>query len=180
MRLKAAILRARLGATFALLLGLLAVAPPAHANKFLRRMLGFWATKAQSEQGKPPGPARTTNDRPLRADDVRLYRGTSSPGKPQVSHAMRDTPTEQVPSGETEFMSLREAREHAFHGRGYHPDGVSVTTDARTAAKFGTHTIEYRIPRTVFERLPAGDPAQAELVFKHSIPEKYVTGVQAH
>ena len=62
---------------------------------------------------------------------------------PQVSRSMRTKPMEEVRSGEQHFLSSTEAREHAFHGRGFHPDGVSVTTEAEAAALYGSHTVIY-------------------------------------
>jgi len=90
---------------------------------------------------------------------------------------MRNQSTEEVPSGEQHFLSPTEAREHAFHGRGFHPDGISVTTDPEVAMLYGSHTVIYDVPRWVFDRLPAGDPTLGERVFKFSLPEAYRIGV---
>ena len=83
----------------------------------------------------------------------------------------------EVLSGDHHFLSSIEAREHAFHGRGFHPDGVSVTTDPDVAALYGSYTVIYDVPRQVFDRLPGGDPTLGEYVFKYSIPEEYRAGV---
>ncbi len=83
---------------------------------------------------------------------------------------------EEIPSGEQHLLSSTEAREHAFHGRGFHPDGISVTTDPEVAALYGSYPIIYDIPHRVFSRLPIGDPTLGERVFKYSIPEAYRVG----
>lgn len=90
---------------------------------------------------------------------------------------MRKQPIEEIPSGDLDFLLPAEAREHAFHGRGFHPDGVSVTTDPEVAILYGSHTVIYDVPRWLFDRLPVGDPTLGERVFKHSIPEVYRVGV---
>ena len=90
---------------------------------------------------------------------------------------MRHQSIADVPSGAQHFLSPAEAREHAFHGRGFHPDGVSVTTNPAVARLYGSHTIIYDAPREVFDSLPVGDPTLGERVFKFSIPEVYRVGV---
>ena len=125
------------------------------------------------QQGDGPGRRRGG----VGDDRIRVYRGTSHPDVPQVSRSMRTKLMEEVLSGEQHFLSSTEAREHAFHGRGFHPDGVSVTAEAEVAALYGSHTVIYDIPRRVFDRLPVGDPTLGERVFKFSIPEAYRVGV---
>ncbi len=63
--------------------------------------------------------------------------------------------------------------------RSYHPDGVSVTTDPRIAEMYGSHTIIYEIPNSVYNHLPTGDPTLGEKVFKNNIPDKYRIGVKS-
>src|SRR5262249_4469869 len=112
----------------------------------------------------PPAPGR-----------VRVYRGVlnGDPDTPQVGAAYRDNP-ESAPSGGTNFLSDREAYQHAF-GNGSE-NGISVTTDEGTANQYGPNAIIYDVPKDVFDRLPIGDPTQAERVFGYSIPREYKVG----
>ena len=76
-------------------------------------------------------------------------------------------------SGDQQFLTPAEAHEHAFHGRSYHPDGVSVTTDKGIAEGFGSDVVTYELPQSVFDRLPHGDPTLGERVLKNNIPDEY-------
>ncbi|MCA9665745.1 MAG: hypothetical protein KC503_09165 [Myxococcales bacterium] len=114
---------------------------------------------------------------------VRVYRRTSTPHATQMSIRQRERrqldPTATIPSGEHDFIGLFEARRHVGTE---HKDAVSATTSAKIARDkhllFGSHVIVYDVPKTLFERLPKGDPLLGEVIFKHSIPDKFAVGVE--
>ncbi len=107
------------------------------------RGVGEQTTHAEAGAEPAPPEAPAAPKRTVPRDTTLVYRGTHSPESPQVSHALRDLPKEARPSESSGFLSMREGQEHANHGRGYHPDGVSVTTNAKSAGTYGTHVIEY-------------------------------------
>jgi hypothetical protein len=89
---------------------------------------------------------------------------------------MRGRPAAEVPSGAEHFLTNEEAQLHKAAGAG-HEDAVSVSDRIDKASTYGTHTIEYEVPLSVYEQLPVGEGILAEKVFKYSIPESYRKGV---
>ena len=124
----------------------------------------------------PPGEAAIP---PPKAGTTRVYRGTYSPKVQQVSASMRGKPATEIPSGGEHFLDKAAAEQHAFNPA-QHPEGVSVSTKDWAAGQYGSHTIHYDVPQTVFDQLPEGDPALFERVFRYSIREQYRVGVTRH
>jgi len=120
-----------------------------------------------------------------RAGTVRVYRGTGQPGRLQVSHSMRGRPPGEIPRGDQSFFgpfeAVRLASRHAFGADDVASDAVSTTTDLHTARIFARANrgavLVYDVPREVFERLPPGDRAIGEVIFRHSIPDEFVVGL---
>jgi hypothetical protein len=104
---------------------------------------------------------------------TRAYRGTGHPDAPQVAERYRGDPA-SAPSGANDFLTAEEAKLHSGAG---HPEGVSVSESEVGATNYPGDTVVYDVPNDVFDKLPKGDPALQERVFKHSVPEVYRVGV---
>ncbi len=113
----------------------------------------------------------------VKKDHVRIYRGSKHPKEIQVSNALRGKPADQIPSGEFEFLTQKQALDHINHAQGFHPDGVSVSTKLEAASIYAKAVVVYDIPLTLLRKLPDGDPYLGEKVFKHSVPDHFRVGV---
>ena len=120
-----------------------------------------------------------------RAGTVRVYRGTGRPDRLQVSHSMRGRPPGEIPRGDQSFFGpfegTRLASRHAFGADDVASDAVSTTTDLNTARTYALSNrgavLVYDVPRAIFERLPPGDRAIGEVIFRHSIPDEFAIGI---
>ena len=110
----------------------------------------------------------------------RMYRGTPKPDVQQVARAFRDGSEIPPGGGADGFLDEAYAHEHAFHGRAGSEYGVSTSTSKSAAKMYGTHTVVYDVPTSVFKKLPKGDPGLEERVFKYFVPDSYRVGVVPH
>ncbi len=120
-----------------------------------------------------------------RAGTVRVYRGTGHPERLQTSHSMRTRKEADVPRGDRSFFGPFEAtslaERHAFGADDPASEAVSTTTDLSTARIYAGSNLGavmvYDVPIATFERLPRGDRATGEIIFRHSIPDDFLVGV---
>jgi hypothetical protein len=114
---------------------------------------------------------------PPKQGHIRIYRGTGNPETMEISKSYRGRDVATVPRGDQEFLSPMEGRLHSGSADSGIADGISVSTNYKSAASFGSHVKVYDVPRSIYEQLPTGDPALYEKVFKYSIPDDYLINV---
>jgi hypothetical protein len=110
----------------------------------------------------------------VREGFTRVYRGSGAARRPQLAKSQYGKPHEEIPSGSEHFMMTDEAQLHIGAG---HEDAVSVSLDLSAGQIYGKDVIAYDVPNSVLAKLPDGDHALREKVFKYSIPDEWRVGI---